>query len=93
MRRVLIISKPVTNASVYLKTSAIEFPGADTTLYEFNYTVNSFGRTTFDSLFTGNYYIYSVGFDGTDSVFGSQPIVLTESNANSTLQTVLSVSK
>ncbi|HHZ66173.1 MAG TPA: hypothetical protein EYN51_11875 [Flavobacteriales bacterium] len=86
-------SVPVTNALVFLKASAIEFPGANTTVYDRSDTVSSVGTVTLDSLFRGNYYLYSAGFDGTDSVFGSKAIVLTEANDNQLIEIRLDVSK
>ncbi len=86
-------SIPVTSARVFLKASTTAFPGADTTVYDWSDKVNVFGKVTFDSLFIGNYYLYSAGFNGTDSVFGSAAIVLSESDAFGVVETVLPLSK
>lgn len=86
-------SVPVTNARVFLEASAIEFPGTDTTVYDWSDTVNAFGKVTFDSLFIGNYYIYSEGLSGTDIVSGSLAVVLTEANENQVVDVILPVSK
>ena len=47
-------SLPLLTARVFLKVSAIEFPGTDTTVYDQRDSVNIFGKVTFDSLFIGN---------------------------------------
>lgn len=86
-------SIPLSNARVYLKGSAIEFPGDDTLLYTFSESSNIFGKAKFDTLFTGNYYLYSLGFNGVDTVMGLMAIVLGEGQENSTVTATLALSK
>jgi len=83
----------VTNARVFLEPKVTAFPGTDTTLYDWKESVNTQGSVTFYSLFTGNYYLYSEGMSGVDTLAGSQAIVLAKSDEHTTIQTTLAVSK
>lgn len=68
----------VPGLSVYLASDALEFPGYDTTQYEWSYTGDSEGKTEFKNLFPGDYYLYSIGYDSIwgDSVIGYMPVRL-----------------
>lgn len=48
---------------VYLKNDATEFPGHDTTLYDWNDVSDISGVATFHELFAGNYFLYGKGID------------------------------
>ena len=48
---------------VYLKYNATEFPGHDTTLYDWNQASDISGVAYFDEMFNGNYYLYGKGID------------------------------
>jgi hypothetical protein len=49
--------------SVYLKYNTTEFPGYDTTLYDWSKTSDLSGNVSFDHLFEGNYFLYGSGMD------------------------------
>ena len=68
---------------VYLKTNATEFPGHDTSLYEFSAITNQSGNVQFNNLIYGNYYLYVSGWDPVflDSVIGYKPVVISDSSA------------
>ena len=48
---------------LYLKRNAIEFPGRDSTKYEYSVQADSDGRASFTKLYPGNYYVYATGND------------------------------
>lgn len=57
-------TRPIKGGAVFLKYNATEFPGEDTSLYD--YSVSALSNSSFvsvDSLSCGNYYIYAVGID------------------------------
>ncbi len=54
----------VSYLPVYLKKNATaEWPGPDSSRYEFNTLCDNEGNCEFDHLFPGNYYIYAHGYD------------------------------
>ena len=55
-------SKVITNATVFIKLNASEFPGADTTLYDDKVKVDANGNYTI-KCYKGNYYLYGYGYD------------------------------
>jgi hypothetical protein len=74
-------SLEVPGIMVYLKAHSSEWPGRDSTLYEYKAKTDGYGRVEFNQLFTGSYYLYATGFDaawGAD-VIGYIPVVLDES--------------
>lgn len=57
-------TRPIPGCRVFLKYSAGEFPGADTTKYD--YAVSAASNSAYasiDSLNCGTYYVYAVGID------------------------------
>ncbi|REJ81400.1 MAG: hypothetical protein DWQ44_10155 [Bacteroidetes bacterium] len=71
---------------VYLKRNAVEFPGYDSTLYEFKLLSDSYGTVLFENLYPGNYYLYASGYD---AWFGANvrayvPITLSGDSGNKT---------
>ena len=54
---------PLKGINVYLKFNATEFPGTDTSLYEWSSVSNNSGIAVFESLFEGNYFLYAKGLD------------------------------
>jgi hypothetical protein len=48
---------------VYLKNNATEFPGHDTTLYDWSKTSDISGVAYFKEMFGGNYFVYGKGLD------------------------------
>ena len=68
---------------VYLKKNATEWPGRDSTKYEFNTVADNEGNCEFDHLFPGNYYIYASGFDVIFgmNVMGYGPVQLNSTTA------------
>ncbi len=71
----------VTNADLFLKNNAVEFPGTDTLLYNWKKTSDISGIAVFDNLFEGNYFLYAKGFDQVfgANVIGASPAVLNSS--------------
>jgi len=66
---------------VYLKFNATEFPGHDTTLYDWNKTSDISGVAVFDEMFEGNYFLYGKGIDtgiGLE-VMGASALVVNDS--------------
>lgn len=57
-------SRPILGGRVFLKYNASEFPGPDTTKYDFAVSaeVNS-PYASIDSLNCGRYYVYAIGID------------------------------
>lgn len=57
-------SRPIIGCKVFIKYNASEFPGEDTTKYDYSVTSPSNSAfATIDSLTCGNYYIYAIGID------------------------------
>ena len=84
---------PVSDAIVYIKHNSGDFPGEDLSLYNIGKEVDSLGITHFQKLFPGNYYLYAVGFDGVDSVFGAKPVVLTNEMKNTEFFSIVFVTE
>lgn len=73
----------VPGIPVYIKKGATEFPGKDTTLYDFSLITNQSGNATFHDLIFGNYFLFVHGWDPVfnDSVIGYKPVVINDSSA------------
>ena len=70
----------VSGIMIYLKKNATDFPGKDSTIYEYKGMADSYGKFTFENLYPGNYYVYASGFDvlWASNVIGYLPISLNE---------------
>jgi hypothetical protein len=55
--------KPVSNATVYIKFNATEFPGEDVSVYDASVTANQSGYYEVNNFHKGNYFLYAVGID------------------------------
>jgi hypothetical protein len=68
----------VYGITIYLKKNVTEFPGRDSSVYEFKGIADSYGKFTFENLYPGNYYVYASGYDAVwgDHVAGYAPVVL-----------------
>jgi hypothetical protein len=57
-------TRPIKGARVFIKYNATEFPGTDTTRYDYavSAAVDS-PIASIDSLACGNYYVYAIGID------------------------------
>lgn len=84
---------PVLDAQVYLKNNVTEYPGDDTSVYDETKDVDGQGQASFNKLAPGNYFLYSEGFDGVDSVFGYMPVTLTDSMLFETVNRTLYISE
>lgn len=64
--------------SIFLKNNATEFPGTDTTLYNWKTTSDNSGIAVFENLFPGNYFLFGSGIDQNISmqVIGAAPAAL-----------------
>lgn len=62
--KVLHHSKPIANASVFIKFKAKEFPGKDTAQYDAKVRSDSLGNYSL-KCYKGDYYLYSYGHDYT----------------------------
>ena len=82
----------ISNAVVYIKYGATEFPGTDISKYDDRATSNSEAFFEIENLRRGNYYLYSVGFDNSISevVFGGIAVKLL---ANKSVDTDVPVSE
>lgn len=58
----------VPGLSVFMKRNATEFPGTDTTLYEWRTSTDASGMILIRDLFYGKYFLYAKGYD---SLFGA----------------------
>jgi hypothetical protein len=57
-------SRPIPGCRVFIKYNASEFPGPDTTKYDYAVTAeNTSVYASVDSLNCGRYYVYAVGID------------------------------
>ncbi len=57
-------ARPIPGCRVFVKFNTSEFPGEDTTKYDYKLSADSNSPfATIDSLTCGNYYIYAVGID------------------------------
>lgn len=62
--RMLHHSRPIPGCRVFIKYNASEFPGADTTKYDYAVSAeNSSAYASIDSLNCGRYYVYAIGID------------------------------
>ncbi|SRR5258705_11822825 len=68
---------------VYLKKDATQFPGQNTSLYDYTLTTNQAGTVQFNKMLYGNYYLYVKGWDPVfqDTVIGYKPVVINDSSA------------
>lgn len=68
----------VGGLSVFLKENTTLFPGYDTSLYTRRTTTDSLGKSEFNSLFPGDFYVYAIGYDSIwgDSVIGYMPVTI-----------------
>jgi hypothetical protein len=71
----------VPNLPVFLKKNANDFPGEDTSIYEYSTLTDNNGSALFDQLHPGNYYVYAKGYDliWADTVIGKKNIRLVTS--------------
>ncbi len=53
----------VPYVQLYLKRNVTEFPGRDSTKYEYSVQADSDGKASFTKLYPGNYYVYATGND------------------------------
>jgi hypothetical protein len=53
----------LSGIKLYLKYNATEFPGNDSTLYDWSATSDLSGVAQFNDLFNGNYFLYGKGID------------------------------
>lgn len=57
-------TRPIPGCRVFIKYGATEFPGEDTTKYDYRLSADwSSSYAAIDSLACGNYYIYAIGID------------------------------
>ncbi len=57
-------TRPIKGCSVFVKYNATEFPGTDTSKYDYRVKAgNDTAVAVIDSLNCGSYYIYAVGID------------------------------
>ena len=68
----------VSGIFMYLKRNAADFPGTDSSIYDFKGQADGYGRMTFEHLYPGTYYVYASGYDSRwgDNVRGEQQVVL-----------------
>jgi hypothetical protein len=57
----------VPGLTVFMKRNATEFPGTDTSLYEWRTVTDASGMILISELFYGKYFLYATGYD---SLFG-----------------------
>lgn len=56
--------RPIVGCRVFIKFNALEFPGEDTTKYDFAFSANAQSAyASVDSLACGDYYVYAIGID------------------------------
>lgn len=73
---VLHHSKPIPNATVYIKFKAKDFPGSDTTKYDDHVKADVNGNYEI-KCYKGDYYLYGYGYDYSVSpprVVGGVPV-------------------
>lgn len=56
-------SKPIPNATIYIKFNAKEFPGTDLSVYDSKISANPNGYFEIFNFYKGDYYLYAVGED------------------------------
>lgn len=86
----------VPNMRIFLKNNATEYPGSDTTLYNWKTSSDASGTAIFNNLFEGNYFLYATGFDQQIglNVIGASPVVLNSSTlSNNELYITLNVTE
>ncbi|MCY7410777.1 MAG: carboxypeptidase-like regulatory domain-containing protein [Chitinophagales bacterium] len=86
----------VGNIKVYIKGNAIEYPGSDPAAYDSFIKADPGGSFIFNSLPSGNYYLYAKGFDPTwgDTVNGALFLTLTVEPGHSIdVDTIVNVSE
>lgn len=66
-------SRPIPNATVYIKFNAKEFPGTDSTLYDAKTMADASGNFVF-KCYKGQYYIYATGVEGSNYLKGGIPV-------------------
>jgi hypothetical protein len=52
-----------SNIWFYLERNVTEFPGNDSSQYDFKVQADGYGKATFSKLYPGEYYIYASGYD------------------------------
>ncbi|MBI2721954.1 MAG: hypothetical protein HYX39_07250 [Bacteroidetes bacterium] len=84
--RILHHSLPITNATIYIKYGAQEFPGTDPSAYDVSVTAGTDGTYAFIELRKGNYYLFSIGYDSaiSQTVKGGIPIRIKSKTENIT---------
>jgi hypothetical protein len=81
---------------VYLKYNATEFPGHDTSLYDWTKTSDLSGIVYFDKLFEGNYFLYGKGIDGgigVEVIGGASVVVNASTTVNNEIYDTLMVTE
>lgn len=77
-------SVPIAFSKVYVKTGSLEFPGKDSSLYEYYITTDQQGYVLMENIGNGEkkFILYAKGIDpawdstGTTPVWGFQPVYL-----------------
>lgn len=72
----------VAGIMIYLKKNTTEFPGKDSSVYNYSGKTDGYGKFNFEHLYPGNYYIYASGYDNVwgANVIGYIPAVLDKNN-------------
>jgi hypothetical protein len=86
----------INNVKVYIKYNTQTYPGPDSTLYDKYQITDGYGKTTFEQLYPGNYYIYAYGWDavwGANVIGYKQVGITTENVVNNELSVTLYVSE
>ena len=86
-------SVPVPNALVLLKEEVDDFPGKSLEIYDFSSRCDINGKCTIDGIFPGNHWVYGVGFDGIDSVFGNTSVYMDPRDTDGRSKLILLVSE
>lgn len=70
--------RPVIGLPVYLKANSSEFPGRDSTQYDYKQVTDQNGKVNFTKLAPGIDYLYAYGFDNVagENVIGYTPVNL-----------------
>ena len=82
----------VPGAEIYLEKSD-EFPGTEPAFYSSSTLADEWAVGVFTELSEGTYWMYSEGFDGSDSVRGYNSIFLTDTLLLDIVETELQVSE
>jgi hypothetical protein len=86
----------VPGIAVHLKRNVQTFPGYDTSVYDLHRTTDTQGTVLFDSLYPGNYYLYSRGYDliWGDTVTGYSLLSINDSSvSDNAITSILYVSE